>query len=166
MSLNVYQAVLIAANHIEKNPDDFRFQRYQAPDRCGSPGCALGWIGFFGHLGRDAGEVGNALCEEGDGQFYDRMSSLTRKEERDDGVSWRRSAALCAKGMRRYAEKHLNYYKPPVWAAMLDREAQARVDTAPAYDKFRKDLQLESIPQGEPGNTVPSNEPAEDDEVL
>jgi hypothetical protein len=92
--------------------------------------------------------------------FYIRMDELTGNRK------WRDSAAMCAEGIRLYAETYLNYDEPPVWAKMRDREAQARIDAQPSYDKFRKGLQLEYVPQAPPGNTVPSNEPAEDDEVL
>ena len=45
----VYEAIMLAADHIERNPADFNFMSIGIPD-CGTPGCALGWIGSFGGL--------------------------------------------------------------------------------------------------------------------
>lgn len=42
----IRQAILQAADHIEKNPCDFNFYSVDKPE-CGTPGCALGWIGVF-----------------------------------------------------------------------------------------------------------------------
>lgn len=160
MSLNVYDAIMAAADHIEKNPAQFVFTKSDTPRSCGSPGCALGWIGYFGNLGRDSNEVARRLGL-GEMHFYNWMGISTLHEG-----FWTRDASVCATGLRRFAEKHFAYLTKPVWVVMLDREAVARKAAQPAYDKFRKGLQLEHVPQGEPGNTVPSNEPIEDDEVL
>lgn len=39
-------AMLLAADHIERNPQLYAFNSYYVP-LCGSKGCMLGWIGFF-----------------------------------------------------------------------------------------------------------------------
>lgn len=162
MSLNAYDAIMAAADHIEKNPALFRFAVSDTPRHCGSPGCALGWIGYFGSLGKDSHKVGIGLLGgDGEMKFYNWMNA------KSTGLApWTRDAAVCAKGMRLFAEEYFGYLNRPVWANMRDREAKARLDARPAYDRFRSGLQLESVPQGEPGSSVPSNEPAEDDEVL
>lgn len=46
--MNIRQAILKAADHIEQNPDHFRYVSNDRPDAgCGTPGCMLGWIGIF-----------------------------------------------------------------------------------------------------------------------
>ena len=47
--MNVREAILAAADHIETYPKKFSFASVEVPSRrsCGTPGCALGWIGHF-----------------------------------------------------------------------------------------------------------------------
>ncbi len=47
----IREAILKAADRIERNPDGYNFYSNGKPD-CGSPGCMMGWIGF--ELGFDA----------------------------------------------------------------------------------------------------------------
>ena len=44
--MNIYNAILKAADHIERNPHLYDFYRSNVPN-CGTPGCMLGWIGHF-----------------------------------------------------------------------------------------------------------------------
>lgn len=46
--MNIYDAIMKAADTIEKRPDLYQFMANDIPD-CGSPGCLLGWIGH--HMG-------------------------------------------------------------------------------------------------------------------
>ena len=53
--MNVYEAIVKAAWAIENHPQEFDFnsQVYPPGPGCGTPGCALGWIGtFLGKTGR------------------------------------------------------------------------------------------------------------------
>jgi hypothetical protein len=50
--MNIYNAIMKAADQVETHPESFDFWVNDIPERCGSPGCALGWIGFY--LGLEA----------------------------------------------------------------------------------------------------------------
>lgn len=58
--MNVYQAVLAAADHIERNPGLFSYFECESPGDHISKGCYVGWIGFF------MGERGGQRCGTGD----------------------------------------------------------------------------------------------------
>src|ERR1700760_2850261 len=45
--MDTYQAILRAADHIDRQPQLFDFERTRIPGNCRTPACALGWIGFF-----------------------------------------------------------------------------------------------------------------------
>lgn len=47
--MNVRQALLAAADHIEAKPQAYCFRNSNKPD-CGSPGCLMGWVGFFAEV--------------------------------------------------------------------------------------------------------------------
>lgn len=113
--MNTYESILAAADQIEAHPEVFDFETTGIPHACGSPGCALGWIGFF---------YGARRCTESDGysgvgavarivlglpsggKFYDRMSDLQLGD-----ASWTESADECARCLRLYAEKHHGHEK-------------------------------------------------------
>ena len=101
--------ILKAADFIEANPNQFDFGETDVPHTCDSPGCALGWIHHFSGIkgvayGRqliqyviDAEHLfGHGVSDQ---DFYDRMTELVGT------AKWRDEAALCAKGLRLYAEK-------------------------------------------------------------
>lgn len=108
--MNTYEAIMRAANHIERNPSSFDFDKTDipAPD-CGTPGCALGWIGCFAGITGGIEEVadhgeGNSLLKIDQKIFYRRMDELA-------GALWIWSATKCATGMRLYAEKYHGHEK-------------------------------------------------------
>lgn len=117
--MNIYDAIMKAADHIERNPSEFRFLRSAVPSApfCGSPGCALGWIGVFSaSKAIDSGDVAQqVLCvpnEDGlssELTFYNRMNDLL------SDTNWIRHADLCARGMRLYAKKYHHQITPPDW---------------------------------------------------
>lgn len=108
--MNIREAILRAADHISGDHGSFDFRKTTIP--CGTPGCALGWIGSFagftGHIATsglirwfnkqtgiyDAGEF------DGGGEFYARMDALCGSEQ------WKWGAALCASTLRLYADKY------------------------------------------------------------
>lgn len=156
-----YEAMLAAADHIERHPDSFNFFKIRIPTHLNMKGCALGWIGHFtgvSTVDNYASEVAEGFCGD-ETDFFHAITGFV-------GPGWMSNPKQCAKGMRLYAEHHLSLEKVPVWARMLDREKQARVDAQPAYERFRAGLALESVPQSAPGNSVPSNAPEDDDEIL
>ena len=111
----VYEAIMKAADHIERNPEDFNFMSVAIPS-CGTPGCALGWIGSFGGLSKgscgfsDAATDllklepellgGSGSCETSEFAFYNRMDALC------GNMLWRKAAHVCADALRKYAEKY------------------------------------------------------------
>jgi hypothetical protein len=133
--MNAYQAILKAADHIQAHPALFDFERTRVPGDCGTPGCALGWIGHF--AGRTQARIpllfglsflhrGIAIVTTEGGA--DSVITVTAREfyERMDFLAvgnWRQDARVCAGAMRRYAE---SYHRP----VGLDR----------AYVAFRRKL--------------------------
>lgn len=129
--MNIRQAILKAADQIESNPHLFNFSKLTIPS--GTPGCALGWIGYY--LGRENGEaigcfsnvVGTeleALGVTSQCQFYDRMSALVPLPDTLRG--WRDDASLCAKGLRLYADQY-----HPEQRALIPSSVRAIFDMTP-----------------------------------
>lgn len=111
--MNIREAILKAADHIERNPLDFDFWKTGVPGSCGTPGCALGWIGHF------MGETNyfNDVCdvmglgitkphlpERGEFDFYRRMDKIEGPAVLHG--KWTNSAELCARTLRLYADKY------------------------------------------------------------
>jgi hypothetical protein len=44
--MNIRDAILKAADHIQTHPKDYDFQSNHKPG-CGTPGCMFGWVGHF-----------------------------------------------------------------------------------------------------------------------
>jgi hypothetical protein len=109
--MNVYDAIMKAAEHIEQSPSTFHFGAYLVPSDCGSPGCALGWIGMFAGRHR-AGVAVNLVAKEILGvtgaEFYDRMAHINAAK-RPSGW-WRDTPQIVAENLRAYAAK---YHAPP-----------------------------------------------------
>ena len=110
--MNVYEALLKAADHIERNPDLFDFYTERVPE-CGTPGCALGWAAYFMRLPfHNVGDFAQQMmpvkygdCAEG--AFYERMNAALA----DPKCEWTEDSALCAQGMRLVAEKHYGHLR-------------------------------------------------------
>lgn len=120
--MGIRGAILKAADHIGANPDLFRYFNIRVPGNCGTPGCALGWIGFFGnavpagedwrsisYVARDLSE--HSACKApplmsiSSTEFYCRMALLQ--------PGWTQNPEKCASGLRLYADK---YHPAPVTA--------------------------------------------------
>lgn len=104
----MFNAIMKAADKVEKSPCEFQFMETGIPDGCGSPGCALGWIGHFLGGAKNFASVPGmlGLGDEFEGQqiFYARMDALSPD-------SWRWDGYKCARTLRLYAEK---YHSPVV----------------------------------------------------
>lgn len=138
--MNIRQAILKAADHIERNPSAFNFGavRFPKPNDCGTPGCALGWIGVFAGLPdmyarsldrsdswcvlRAAREVLGLpdKCHT-DSVFYERMDEVA-------GTDWRHSAATCARALRLYADR----YHPAESRSLIPESVRAIFTATPA----------------------------------
>lgn len=93
----IREAILKAADSIERNPCLFDFYTVRVPPDCHTPGCALGWIAF--HWGAPSFA---ALVEPMDVEecaFYDRMDDLT-------SGGWEDDPRVCARGLRKYADRY------------------------------------------------------------
>lgn len=125
--MDVYHAIMAAADQIEQNPRSFNFFEGNIPGEGRYPSdgqsCALGWVGKFLSRPIDAlpgywcfskvpRELGFACADEvGVGLFYQRMDELTGGVQKPKfnvvyGADWRYDAQLCADGLRRYAIKY------------------------------------------------------------
>lgn len=106
--MNIRDAILKAADHLEANPQLWDFCSSTVPD-CGTPGCAAGWIGHF--RGVPAGRclaIGFAnnmerwLVEKNSPMYYkifsERMSAIDSQ--------WPWSVKTAVKTMRKYADKY------------------------------------------------------------
>lgn len=97
--MNIYDAIMVAADHIERHPEEFEYGCVQVPDYpgCGAPGCALGWIARFAGDGHWTGTWTDDLMDVHDVTFYRRMDGF-------DG-QWKSDASACAAALRAYARK-------------------------------------------------------------
>jgi hypothetical protein len=123
-----------AADHIERNPHLFEFLRIAVPE-CGSPGCAIGWVGHF--AGQERGRIVDGVCTDFFGvaplTFYERLDKVY------GSTGWQNDPAQCASALRLYAAKYLAPPKPvqptPDWNAMADglsREPTAQLQMTTA----------------------------------
>ncbi len=99
--MEIREAILKAADHIQANPGEFDFQASYVPD-CGTPGCALGWIGYFAGMKRGVTgnyQVSSTVFGFGSPDFYDRITELTSN-------AWHTSTTNCAHALRLYADKY------------------------------------------------------------
>jgi hypothetical protein len=117
--MNTQQAILKAADHIQAHPQLFDFEKTRVPCDGRTPGCALGWIGYF--AGRTQARIrlmlGFSFLHRGiaivtlDGGSSDPVIALTAREfyERMDNLAvgnWRVDASVCADTLRRYAARY------------------------------------------------------------
>lgn len=127
--MNVYDAMMKAADQIEARPDLFRFMSSDVPANCGSPGCALGWIGHFARR-RDLtrhDQVSKGLLGLHPLEFYKRLSELDGESPEFRIIGdWADDPALCASTLRAYAAKYHGDEKPklvtpPNWQAIASK---------------------------------------------
>lgn len=113
--MDIYSAIMKAADHISAEPFDYNYGRTR--HYCGTPCCVVGWIGVF------SGETEEQMWEcleprttrligVGYRVFDERMNNLA--------PGWKTSAELAAHGARLYAAK---YHAPvtPDWNAIASR---------------------------------------------
>lgn len=108
--MNLYNAILKAADHIEHYPDDFNYHMLGVP-ACGSPGCAVGWIAHFSGVKAQPIGVTGEVCKQVLGVDY--WGSFVGRMDRAVTGYWRRDPFVCAAALRLYAEKYHGHEKPP-----------------------------------------------------
>jgi len=96
------QAILQAADHLELHPETYDFMSVHIPS-CGTPGCVIGWVGYF--LGVDPGKAigGEFLYETpimgvSSHIFYTRLDAFLQPR------SWIVNASIAAATLRKYAD--------------------------------------------------------------
>ncbi len=119
--MNIRAAVLEAADRIEAEPDRFDFGSISIPGMtCGTPGCALGWVGAY--MGLQATESLSAVsslsavcvalgADGGALTFYNRMDEMQCRFGPNDS-HWSDNARVCAAMMRKYADQYHPAEKP------------------------------------------------------
>lgn len=98
--MQIREAILKAADSIEKHSELFNFSSTVIPD-CGTPGCALGWIAFHRLEAQHSSGmtwIPDKPVEHSDLDFYRRMDGLQS--------NWKYNAVDCAKALRLYADKY------------------------------------------------------------
>lgn len=101
--MNIRQAILKAADHIECKPESYNFGSCSVPALCGSPGCMLGWIGHFAGAPVDS-SIGHAALNflgVSSTEFYARIRSVSI-----DGYCAYLPADHVAHALRAYADKY------------------------------------------------------------
>lgn len=130
--MNIYDAVMRAADHIERNPHLFNFVRSYVPD-CNTPGCLMGWVGHFmglrtGTLAWD-GVARHFGIEKETGRWH-AFDDLVRRELGDEGyLGYQWDVAVAAKFLRLYAAKYL-----PTSDTQDQRHTTPPTATVPKYD--------------------------------
>jgi hypothetical protein len=97
--LSLYEAVMDAADHIERYPHDYGFDELLIPTS-GGPASALAWIHVYSGI-KGLGPDGNTadsinLFGMNDEEFCKHMNEAV-------GPLWREDAPLCASGLRLFA---------------------------------------------------------------
>lgn len=109
--MNVREAILKAADHIEVAGRDYRFWAFDVPGAgCGTPACMVGWIGYFLDMapGTSNNVVKSAIARGHDrNDFYEIIDSLGGFKQaclgRDDPQP---PNADVARALRLYADKY------------------------------------------------------------
>jgi hypothetical protein len=116
--VNIRDAILAAADHIEANPGDYNFNEWAVP-KPGCKACMLGWIGKF--LGMEDGTCNNDVKRAiaGSRQWDDFYWEVHKAS---GGWAYQDSGAGAAKALRAYADAyHPAEVKPvrvPDWQAI------------------------------------------------
>lgn len=137
--MNTYEAVMAAADQVEREPDHYNFSTRSLPPRgkptCGTAACAIGWVAYFNtaytpqrtsdYYFWDSPDAPKIVgCEET--TFYVRMGVLAARHGMNS-LNWsntfrpthlqvfqdfKGSPADTAKLLRLYAQEYLNHLKP------------------------------------------------------
>jgi len=111
---SIQTALLTTADLFETNPVRYGYGCTLVPD-CGTPGCAVGYVGFFMGL-----KAGTGCWVDGDCASIIGVSHnvFIRRMDAFEGtlhyMDWRSNAADCAKALRLYADEyHPETITPP-----------------------------------------------------
>jgi hypothetical protein len=128
--MSIREAILKAADHIERVPSDYDYQANHKP-RCGSPGCLMGWVGFYAGIpiNDNHGTYMSTLKHVLGFDYIDLQVELA-----DQFHGYTTVAQTGARLLRAYADKHYPATRvlPPNWQAM----ASTRTVPADAVDEM------------------------------
>lgn len=100
----MYDAIMKAADWIEKKPELYDFTINGVPPDCGSTACALGWIGYFAKIkgGKYCGHFSQELLEKAG------LTTLSTFLARMNKISsvWHHDTDITASALRLYAKKY------------------------------------------------------------
>jgi hypothetical protein len=123
--MQIRDAILAAASHIERNPGEFSFFPNEIPRGvgCGVPGCAAGWVAYFhgSTMQRISGFLERVMDVS--------LSHFLHRMDTEFGFdNWHHSSTECAGCLRAYADK----YHPARPLILPDWNAMAAVQTVGA----------------------------------
>lgn len=100
----MFDAIMKAADWIEKKPKLYDFTINGIPPECGVPACALGWIGYFAKIdgGKYGGHFSQELLEKAG------LTTLSTFLGRMDKISnvWHQNPKVASSTLRLYAKKY------------------------------------------------------------
>lgn len=111
-SSGIREAILAAADHIERNPNSFWFMEPHVPETPRKKGCALGWIGyFFKGPWSSHREVSIDLLGMQPDEFYRRLVAADlgcepRQVALNNQNQWMDDHEICVRSLRRFVDKY------------------------------------------------------------
>lgn len=106
--MNIREAILRAADHIEMTPKRWDYWQTNVPSECGTPACAVGWIAYF--VGGYQGKTFSQACEKVLGvtheTFWRRMTRVYCDEVMCGKSLGGLSAETIVQLLRLYADKY------------------------------------------------------------
>lgn len=110
--MNVREAILKAADHIERQPTSYEYVTNSKPD-CGTPGCMAGWLGHF--LGVEIGGAGvysEAVAKRLGYKLSTLLDEFGRCDKSGYGYEHQISPLAAAATLRVFADKHYPASEP------------------------------------------------------
>jgi len=97
--MNIREAMLKAADHIEQQPQSYNFRSVESP-ACGAPGCMWGWVGHYLGVKKKRAEAYSSSVTEAVGHHWSNIANFGDRH----GLDPRRCAADAAKTLRLFAD--------------------------------------------------------------
>lgn len=157
--LSTRELVLKTIDHLDNNPQCYRYDTNVIPQSSCQQGCLLGWMAHFSGE-RECGVLTPAIiaritcdpvfaCDVGYNDFFKRLDECYPLYL----GQWRSDATHAIAALRTYANKYPEAPALAVWARMRDREALV---ARQSYDQFRASLDLGRLPDSQWGMSAPA----------
>jgi hypothetical protein len=151
------ELVLKTIDHLDNNPQCYRYTSNLIPQSSCQPGCVLGWMAHFsGERGVLTPSIIARItcdpifsCDVGYNDFFRRLDECYPLHL----GHWRSNATHAIAALRAYATKYPAAPALPVWARMRDREARV---ARQSYDQFRASLDLGRLPDSQWSMSAPA----------